>query len=74
MTTAVFDINDHALGAGWATYHKDTPTHQHIDVGPPDPPNGHSPSNYARCGCGAWFKWFVVGQHRYGSLSAPARP
>jgi hypothetical protein len=67
---AVFNVNDHAIAAGWATYHEDTPSHEHIQAAPPEPANGHSPSNYARCACGAWVKWFVVGQHRYGSIGA----
>jgi hypothetical protein len=74
MTAAVFDTNDHAIVAGWATYHADTPAHPHIEADQPSPSNGHSPSNYARCACGAWVKWFVVGQHRYGSVSAEAHP
>jgi hypothetical protein len=67
---AMFDINDHAIAAGWATYHEDTPAHPHVHAPAPQPPNGHSPSNYARCACGVWFKWFRTGQHRYGSLDA----
>lgn len=69
MSTAVFDLNDHAIAAGWATYHADRRDHPHIAALIPDEPNGYSPSNYARCACGWMFKWFVVGQHRYGSLS-----
>lgn len=72
MTAAVFNHNDHAIVAGWATYHKDIAAHPHIEAGPPTPANGHSPSNYAKCACGAALKWFVIGQHRYGSLSAEA--
>jgi len=74
MTTAVFDIDGHAIAPGWATYQMDTPTHPHIDAEPPVPADGHSPSNYARCGCGAWFGWFVVGQHRYGSIPKGPEP
>ena len=69
MTAAVFDLNHHAIVAGWATYHEDRQAHPHIDAPPPEPPNGYSPSNYAKCACGWAVKWFVVGQHRYGSLS-----
>lgn len=66
---AVFDLNDHAIAAGWATYQEHQPKHEHVHAAAPEPANGHSPSNYARCACGAAFKWFVIGQHRYGSLS-----
>jgi hypothetical protein len=69
---AVFNVNDHAVATGWATYHADTPAHEHIPVSPPSPTNGYSPSNYLRCACGAWFKWFAVGQHRYGSIGGSA--
>ena len=71
MTAAVF-AHDIAIAPGWATYHADQPAHPHIEAKAPEPPNGHSPSNYARCACGAWVKWFVVGQHRYGSIGEPA--
>ena len=67
---AVFNMNHHAIAPGWATYHTDIPTHPHVEAGPPQPANGHSPSNYAKCACGVALKWYVVGQHRYGSLSA----
>lgn len=70
MTFAVFDINDHAIQPGWATYHEDIAAHPHITASPPRPANGHSPSNYAKCACGAAVKWYVIGQHRYGSLSS----
>ncbi len=69
-TFAVFDMDNHALVAGWATYHMATPAHPHIDAPPPEPADGHSSSNYAKCACGAFVKWFRVGQHRYGSLDA----
>ena len=52
MTAAVFDLNHHAIVAGWATYHEDRQAHPHIDAPPPEPPNGYSPSNYAKCACG----------------------
>jgi hypothetical protein len=68
MNAAVFDTRDHAIVEGWATYHGDTPAHPHIEAPAPAPATGHSPSNYARCACGAWVKWYRVGQHRYGSL------
>jgi hypothetical protein len=67
-TFAVFDMNDHAIAAGWATYHEHVLSHPHIHAPAPDPANGHAPSNYARCACGVFVKWFVVGQHRYGSI------
>jgi len=70
MKAAVFNVNDHAIVAGWATYQKRCRDHPHIEAPEPKPANGYSPSNYALCACGAAIKWFVVGQHRYGSLSA----
>lgn len=73
-TFAVFDLNDHAIAPGWATYQEDRRDHQHIHAPAPEPANGHSPSNYARCACGVMVKWFVLGQHRYGSLSRENDP
>ena len=69
-TFAVFNHNHHAIAPGWATYHEDIPNHPHVHAQAPEPANGHGPSNYAKCACGAALKWFVVGQHRYGSLDA----
>jgi hypothetical protein len=76
---AMFDKNDHAIWAGWATYMK--PLHRArqrlcgrifghvVPFDPPIPADGYSPSNYDNCErCGAAIKWYVVGQHRYGSL------
>lgn len=80
---AAFDHKDHAIAAGWATYHvrhlrpwwrlsgllcrlrgHRYPTHV------PHPANGHSPSNYDRCGrCGARMHWYVEGQHRWGGMN-----
>lgn len=73
---ATFDRNDHALTAGWATYH----IHRgwravfcllgHQLPPMPGSPNGNSPTNYARCRrCRGFMKWFVVGQHRYGGMN-----
>jgi len=81
MTEATFDPNDHAVDAGWATYHqKRTPLRcwfrGHVyPSAAPRPANGHSPSNYTRCArCEAWMHWYVVGQHRYGGLAALPTP
>lgn len=76
MSFAVFDLNDHAIAAGWATYHMDCAAHEHVHAPAPEPANGYSPCNYARCACGVMVKWFVVGQHRYGACrwSGPRRP
>lgn len=70
---AVFDTNHIALVAGWATYHLDTPAHPHLPALPPQDPKGYKSSDYARCACGAWFKWFRIGQHRYGSIDEAPR-
>jgi hypothetical protein len=68
---AVFDMNDHAIVPGWATYHLDTPAHPHLPAAPPSPdPKGYRPDEYAKCACGAAFKWYRIGQHRYGSIDA----
>jgi hypothetical protein len=77
---AIFDAKNHAVTAGWATYHQ-RPRRRgwrlrcfigrhlyphHV----PQPANGHSPSNYAALPCcGAWAHWYVEGQHRYGGVS-----
>ena len=75
---AAFNRNDHATRAGWAAYMKPLRSWgerlhgwlgHRVPTEPPVPANGHSPSNYARCGCGAALKWYVVGQHRYGSIA-----
>ena len=66
---AVFDLNQHAIVAGWASYTSAQRAHEHITAPAPNPANGYSPSNYARCACGVMVKWYVIGQHRYGSLS-----
>ena len=77
---AKFNRNDHATRPGWATYHKrrNQSLRQRVHgllghrlpASPPSPANGYSPSNYARCGrCRVWLKWFVVGQHRFGSIA-----
>lgn len=84
---AVFSETDHAIKAGWATYHR--PKRKHLQLPAfqlfnvrcylhghlypdyrPDPPDGHSPSNYSRCNrCGAWVHWYVEGQHRWGGIA-----
>ena len=41
----------------------------HVVPNRPETPNGYSPACYARCRrCRASLKWFVRGQHRYGSF------
>jgi len=75
---ATFDSNDHAVTPGWGAYMKPLRSWRErihgwfghtVPAETPIPRNGHSPSNYAKCICGAALKWYVVGQHRYGSLS-----
>lgn len=74
---ALFDTHDHATVEGWATYHKHLGWRAlgcrivgHRLPPKPSPANGYAPSNYARCSrCRSWIKWFVDGQHRWGSLS-----
>ena len=78
---ATFDHNDHCNIEGWATYHGDQSMFRwrlrcalgHHSL--PDPPtvrDGIRPDNYDRCPrCRAWVKWFVVGQHRFGSIGHP---
>lgn len=71
--TAHFDANDHATHEGWATYHTRPPSTLRCrwrgHVMPSAPSNRHSPACYDRCTrCRAWLKWFVIGQHRYGSV------
>jgi hypothetical protein len=72
---AVFNKNDHAILAGYATYMKRLPRMAilcrllggHKWPEPPAVPNGHRPDNFARCGrCKAAGHWFALGQHRYG--------
>jgi len=80
---ATFDDNDHCVTPGWATrwaypFHH-VPFHRQIrcrlfghryPTDAPTPPNGHSPSNSARCPhCGTLIGFHVVGQHRYGSFN-----
>jgi hypothetical protein len=69
---ALFDDTDHATLAGWATYHQPARRcrfwRRHPIPPTPDVADGIRPDNYARCRCGAWLKWFRVGQHRYGGM------
>ena len=69
---------EHASTEGWATYHQRMHGWRwlicavvgHRLPAKPDPANGYSPGNYARCSrCRNPFKWFVVRQHRYGGLA-----
>lgn len=76
---AVFDANNHATEAGWATYHDKWRrswrswicTFRGHEL-PPEPhkANGYSPDNYGRClRCDAFMQWYVFGQHRFGSYN-----
>lgn len=76
---ARFDNNNHATSAGWATY-QSKPMFRwrfrcwlgrhRYPAFIPYPANGHSPSNTVRMDCcGAFAKWFVIGQHRYGGIN-----
>lgn len=75
---ATFNVNDHAITPGWATFHNRLGWRRYVFClfghsrnAPPEPANGHSPSNYVRCRrCGNSLKWYVVGQHRYGGMNA----
>lgn len=79
--TATFDHKDHALTAGWATYHQKPYLSRlgglvcrlrghSYPARTPDPVDGHSPSNYDRCGrCRAFMHWYVEGQHRWGGMN-----
>jgi hypothetical protein len=80
---ANFDHNEHTRRPGWATYWERPRRRLPASIcnlfghvvprRAPVPANGHSPSNYARCQrCDTPVKWFVVGQHRRGGLSATA--
>ena len=83
VSKATFNENDHCLTAGWATYHKPADLGHRLDrlacrilghrysVMMPIDPSGHSPSCYQQClRCTNFLKWFVVGQHRFGSVNA----
>lgn len=74
-TGATFDENDHAWTTGWATYHRRLGWRRvlclfgHTQFAIPEPPNGHSPSNFERCRrCRSALKYYIVGQHRYGGM------
>jgi len=83
MSTAKFGPADHAISAGWATYHKHPKGNWwqraarclvfgHLaPIEIPPTPNGHSPNNYAKCvRCDNHLRWYILGQHRYGGMNA----
>lgn len=79
MGMAAFNLNHHATRAGWATYHKRNGLRRwlcvfgHPQAAPAEPPDGYSPQCYARCPrCKCHIKWYVIGQHRFGGMRAPA--
>lgn len=76
--SAKFNTADHCVKAGFASYQSRKEWWWCRVFGhrwpssPPNPPNGHSPSNYTRCArwfCDAPGHYFVVGQHRFGGMS-----
>lgn len=74
---AVFDENGHATVAGIASYH-DANAHPwrcrifgHQWSECLGPPNEYNPRIVVKCRRGCWGKWFVVGQHHFGSYDAP---
>jgi len=85
VNNAKFGPADHAIIAGWATYHD-----PHLrgrwwqrlrcwvightsPIEIPPTPNGYSPNNYVRCvKCSNAMHWYVVGQHRHGGMNAKA--
>lgn len=79
-TVAVFNDQDQAIAEGWAAYHERPMRRWRFrcwlgrhawPAYVPEPPNGHSPSNYARCArCQAAVHWYVLGQHRWGGINA----
>ena len=79
-TVATFDEHDHAGTEGWATYQQ-RPMFRwrpmcalghHVLPPTPAVRNGYSPSNVGRCSrCRAFLKWYMVGQHRFGSIDRP---
>jgi len=84
MRAAKFNSANHAISAGWATYHDPALRGRwwnrarcrvfgHISpVEIPPTPNGHSPNNYKHCvTCDNFMHWYVIGQHRYGGMDAP---